>query len=134
MTCIHGFHLGVAVGSGWQSCVAYINLGCYYLIGLPLGVVLGWHFHFGVEVCYFFIRPKIIQIWQETSVAVITSYLSFNFSYVILWSFHINFGKIYTNLWYQFRCILRASSAYSLYDLQNKITALNSWICKVAHA
>ncbi|GFZ10246.1 MATE efflux family protein [Actinidia rufa] len=33
---------GVAVGSGWQSKVAYINLGCYYLVGLPLGIVLGW--------------------------------------------------------------------------------------------
>ncbi|XP_022950624.1 protein DETOXIFICATION 27-like isoform X1 [Cucurbita moschata] len=29
---------GVAVGSGWQSYVAYINLGCYYFIGLPVGM------------------------------------------------------------------------------------------------
>lgn len=41
---------GVAVGSGWQSKVAYVNLACYYLIGIPLGVVLGWVFHLGVEV------------------------------------------------------------------------------------
>ncbi|KAL6526409.1 Protein DETOXIFICATION 27 [Orobanche hederae] len=40
---------GVAVGSGWQSYVAYINLCCYYLIGLPLGVLMGWVFHQGVE-------------------------------------------------------------------------------------
>lgn len=39
---------GVAVGSGWQSYVAYINLGCYYLLGLPLGVVMGWVFNLGV--------------------------------------------------------------------------------------
>ncbi|PON31390.1 Multi antimicrobial extrusion protein [Trema orientale] len=39
---------GVAVGSGWQSCVAYINLSCYYLIGLPLGFLMGWKFHQGV--------------------------------------------------------------------------------------
>ncbi|XP_062154015.1 protein DETOXIFICATION 27-like [Alnus glutinosa] len=39
---------GVAVGSGWQSYVAYINLGCYYLIGLPLGFFMGWAFHLGV--------------------------------------------------------------------------------------
>ncbi|XP_010547604.1 PREDICTED: protein DETOXIFICATION 27-like [Tarenaya hassleriana] len=39
---------GVAVGSGWQSYVAYINLGCYYLIGVPLGIVMGWVFNFGV--------------------------------------------------------------------------------------
>ncbi|KAH0996101.1 hypothetical protein GBA52_019965 [Prunus armeniaca] len=39
---------GVAVGSGWQSYVAYINLGCYYLIGVPLGFLMGWVFHQGV--------------------------------------------------------------------------------------
>ncbi|XP_038718729.1 protein DETOXIFICATION 27-like [Tripterygium wilfordii] len=39
---------GVAVGSGWQSYVAYINLGCYYLIGVPLGFVMGWVFDQGV--------------------------------------------------------------------------------------
>lgn len=39
---------GVAVGSGWQSYVAYINLGCYYLIGVPLGIIMGWVFHCGV--------------------------------------------------------------------------------------
>ncbi|XP_019199429.1 PREDICTED: protein DETOXIFICATION 21-like [Ipomoea nil] len=33
---------GVAVGAGLQSTVAYVNLGCYYLIGIPVGVVLGY--------------------------------------------------------------------------------------------
>ncbi|XP_070025972.1 protein DETOXIFICATION 35-like [Nicotiana sylvestris] len=33
---------GVAIGGGWQALVAYINLGCYYLFGLPLGYVLGY--------------------------------------------------------------------------------------------
>ncbi|KAK6150363.1 hypothetical protein DH2020_015295 [Rehmannia glutinosa] len=32
---------GVAVGSGWQAYVAYINLACYYLLGLPLGALMG---------------------------------------------------------------------------------------------
>ncbi|GMN40065.1 hypothetical protein TIFTF001_009301 [Ficus carica] len=39
---------GVAVGSGWQVMVAYVNLGCYYIIGLPLGFLMGWFFHLGV--------------------------------------------------------------------------------------
>lgn len=45
--------IGVAIGSGWQAYVAYINLGCYYLIGLPLGILMGWVFHLGVMVCIF---------------------------------------------------------------------------------
>ncbi|KAL3504801.1 hypothetical protein ACH5RR_034642 [Cinchona calisaya] len=40
---------GVAVGSGWQARVAYINLGCYYIVGLPLGVLLGWALKWGVQ-------------------------------------------------------------------------------------
>ncbi|XP_042483304.1 protein DETOXIFICATION 20-like isoform X2 [Macadamia integrifolia] len=33
---------GVAIGSGWQSVVAYVNLGCYYVVGVPVGVLLGY--------------------------------------------------------------------------------------------
>ncbi|GAB4861712.1 Protein DETOXIFICATION 34 [Ancistrocladus abbreviatus] len=40
---------GVAVGGGWQAVVAYINLFCYYVVGLPLGFLLGYKTHLGVE-------------------------------------------------------------------------------------
>ncbi|KAL3514232.1 hypothetical protein ACH5RR_026949 [Cinchona calisaya] len=40
---------GVAIGSGWQSLVAYVNLGCYYIVGVPLGILMGWVFDFGIE-------------------------------------------------------------------------------------
>ncbi|KAF7140958.1 hypothetical protein RHSIM_Rhsim06G0162100 [Rhododendron simsii] len=35
---------GVAVGCGWQAFVAYVNVGCYYMIGVPLGVLFGFYF------------------------------------------------------------------------------------------
>ncbi|XP_014494333.1 protein DETOXIFICATION 40 [Vigna radiata var. radiata] len=35
---------GVAVGCGWQTFVAYVNVGCYYGIGIPLGAVMGFYF------------------------------------------------------------------------------------------
>ncbi|XP_017435825.1 protein DETOXIFICATION 40 [Vigna angularis] len=40
---------GVAVGCGWQTTVAYVNVGCYYLIGVPLGCILGFKFGLGVQ-------------------------------------------------------------------------------------
>ncbi|OAY25483.1 hypothetical protein MANES_17G098800v8 [Manihot esculenta] len=40
---------GVAVGAGWQFSVAFINVGCYYIIGLPIGAVLGYKFDLGVK-------------------------------------------------------------------------------------
>lgn len=43
---------GVAVGGGWQALVAYINLFCYYIMGLPLGFLLGYKLGYRVEVKY----------------------------------------------------------------------------------
>ncbi|KAL9322572.1 hypothetical protein ACSQ67_010625 [Phaseolus vulgaris] len=40
---------GVAVGCGWQAFVAYVNVGCYYGVGLPLGSLLGFYFDFGAK-------------------------------------------------------------------------------------
>lgn len=44
---------GVAIGAGWQSVVAYVNLGCYYIIGIPVGVVLGNVFKLQVKVSFY---------------------------------------------------------------------------------
>ncbi|KAG8385734.1 hypothetical protein BUALT_Bualt03G0076000 [Buddleja alternifolia] len=40
---------GVAVGCGWQAFVAYVNIGCYYVVGIPIGCVLGFKFNLGVK-------------------------------------------------------------------------------------
>ncbi|KAM6549044.1 hypothetical protein CsatB_020720 [Cannabis sativa] len=40
---------GVAVGCGWQTLVAYINVGSYYVVGIPLGVLLGFYFNLGAK-------------------------------------------------------------------------------------
>ncbi|MBA0567076.1 hypothetical protein Golob_011836 [Gossypium lobatum] len=36
---------GVAKGCGWQYIGAYVNLGAFYLIGLPVGIILGFVGH-----------------------------------------------------------------------------------------
>ncbi|KAG8478777.1 hypothetical protein CXB51_028599 [Gossypium anomalum] len=33
---------GIATGAGLQSIVAYVNLGCYYIIGIPMGILVGY--------------------------------------------------------------------------------------------
>lgn len=50
---------GVAVGGGWQALVAYINLACYYIFGLPLGYLLGYVADLGVVVINFEL------LWRE---------------------------------------------------------------------
>ncbi|XP_021743209.1 protein DETOXIFICATION 29-like [Chenopodium quinoa] len=44
---------GVAIGAGWQAFVAYINVGCYYILGIPLGLSLGYALDFGVKGIWF---------------------------------------------------------------------------------
>ncbi|GKV38256.1 hypothetical protein SLEP1_g46185 [Rubroshorea leprosula] len=40
---------GVAVGCGWQTFVAFVNVGCYYVVGIPLGCLLGFRFDLGTK-------------------------------------------------------------------------------------
>ncbi|XP_075093701.1 protein DETOXIFICATION 16-like [Nicotiana tabacum] len=38
---------GTARGCGWQKIGAIVNLGAYYLFGIPAGVILAFVYHFG---------------------------------------------------------------------------------------
>uniref|UniRef100_A0A7N2LRW5 Uncharacterized protein n=1 Tax=Quercus lobata TaxID=97700 RepID=A0A7N2LRW5_QUELO len=58
-----GAILGVAVGCGWQAFVAYVNVGCYYVVGIPLGCVLGFKFDLGAKVE---IAKKRLEKWDDT--------------------------------------------------------------------
>ncbi|CAA7029815.1 unnamed protein product [Microthlaspi erraticum] len=40
---------GVAVGCGWQAFVAYVNIGCYYVVGIPIGFLLGFTYDMGAK-------------------------------------------------------------------------------------
>ncbi|KAF2301670.1 hypothetical protein GH714_028595 [Hevea brasiliensis] len=40
---------GVAIGAGWQAIVAYLNIACYYVFGIPLGLILGYKLDMGVR-------------------------------------------------------------------------------------
>ncbi|XP_030499634.2 protein DETOXIFICATION 29 [Cannabis sativa] len=39
---------GVAIGAGWQAAVAYVNIVCYYVFGVPLGLLMGYKLDMGV--------------------------------------------------------------------------------------
>ncbi|XP_042414145.1 protein DETOXIFICATION 10-like [Zingiber officinale] len=42
---IQGILSGVARGSGWQHLGAYVNLGAFYLVGIPVAILLGFALH-----------------------------------------------------------------------------------------
>ncbi|CAN4116824.1 unnamed protein product [Withania somnifera] len=43
--CIQAVLSGVARGSGWQHLGAYVNLGSFYLVGIPVAIIFGFLFH-----------------------------------------------------------------------------------------
>ncbi|CAI0407188.1 unnamed protein product [Linum tenue] len=51
---------GVAVGCGWQAFVAYVNVGSYYVVGVPIGILFGFTFNLGAKVrSHFSVIPPI---------------------------------------------------------------------------
>ena len=44
------WYIGTARGCGWQKIGAYVNLGAYYLVGLPSAIILTFVFGFGGKV------------------------------------------------------------------------------------
>ncbi|KAI8567403.1 hypothetical protein RHMOL_Rhmol02G0119200 [Rhododendron molle] len=62
---------GVAVGCGWQAFVAYVNVGCYYFVGLPIGCVLGFKFDLGAKGIW---SGMIGGTIMQTSILIWTTY------------------------------------------------------------
>lgn len=54
----YSWNVGVARGCGWQKIGAFVNLGTYYIVGIPTAVVLAFALHFGGKVV--FLIPLLI--------------------------------------------------------------------------
>ncbi|XP_027359285.1 protein DETOXIFICATION 21-like [Abrus precatorius] len=62
---------GVAIGAGWQSIVAYVNLACYYVVGVPVGVVIS--IFLGLQVKGVWIGMQF-GIFAQTIILVIITF------------------------------------------------------------
>ncbi|XP_051151964.1 protein DETOXIFICATION 21-like [Andrographis paniculata] len=62
---------GVAIGSGWQSVVAWVNVASYYIVGVPIGIVLGYVYNLLVEGVWI---GMLIGIVVQTVVLVVITY------------------------------------------------------------
>lgn len=67
---------GVAIGCGWQAVVAYVNLATYYIIGLPIGCVLGFKTIFGVAGIW--CGMIIGVLLQTTTLIILTARTNWN--------------------------------------------------------
>jgi Na+-driven multidrug efflux pump len=51
--CTYIFPPGVARGCGWQKIGACVNLGAYYLVGVPVGYCFAFVYHMGGMVIHY---------------------------------------------------------------------------------
>lgn len=61
------------MGCGWQAFVAYVNVGCYYVVGIPLGCILGFKFNLGVKVTI--VINIIVTYFFTTNSSTILTYM-----------------------------------------------------------
>lgn len=67
---LHGVLAGIARGCGWQDMGAFVNLGAYYFVGIPVSAVLG--FWFKLEGKGLWIGILVGSFLQTIMLAVIT--------------------------------------------------------------
>ncbi|XP_019096093.1 PREDICTED: protein DETOXIFICATION 16 [Camelina sativa] len=66
---------GVARGCGWQKIGAFINLGSYYLVGVPSGLLLAFHFHVGGRGLWLgIICALVVQVFGLALVTIFTNW------------------------------------------------------------
>lgn len=46
--------LGIARGCGWQKIGAFVNLGSYYIVGIPSALLFAFVLHVGGKVSHYF--------------------------------------------------------------------------------
>lgn len=81
---------GVAIGAGWQSTVVYVNLGSYYLIGIPFGAILGYVIKLQVQGVWIgMLTGTLIQ----TIILVIITYKTD-------WDKQVSIAKTRVNKWF----------------------------------
>ncbi|KAK1404565.1 Protein DETOXIFICATION [Heracleum sosnowskyi] len=80
---------GVAVGAGWQSTVAYVTITCYYLVGIPVGVVLGY-----------FIELEVKGVWVGMLVGTLAqTVVLMILTYKTDWEKQVSAAKLRVNKW-----------------------------------
>ena len=70
----------MAIGAGWQAVVAYVNIACYYVFGIPLGLILGYKVKLGVKVSTSFsFRLPIHDFLTPISTTIVIRRISYFF-------------------------------------------------------
>lgn len=74
--------VGVARGTGWQRLGAYVNLGSYYLVGVPMALLLGFRLHLKAKGLWIGLVAGALV--QSILLAIITSFTNWKKEVIFL--------------------------------------------------
>ncbi|XP_021895409.1 LOW QUALITY PROTEIN: protein DETOXIFICATION 24-like [Carica papaya] len=81
---------GVAIGAGRQSMVAYVNIFCFYFVGIPMGLLLGW-----------VVGLEIRGLWMGMQLGVILQSLVLGYiTWTTDWNEQVNRASERLNKWF----------------------------------
>ena len=87
--------LGVARGTGWQHIGAYVNLGAYYLVGIPVAALLCFGLHFrGKGLWIGILTGSSLQLLL---LALVTSFTNWQKQVSIINTLYVHSHSFYVN-------------------------------------
>ncbi|KAL3570336.1 hypothetical protein D5086_027585 [Populus alba] len=129
---------GVAVGAGVQSMVAFVNLGSYYIIGLPAGILLGYVVHLEVQCKRLYsptssgglIGMSSLEIRYNSTIILAAGYMKNATTAVSVFSLCHNidpFMRIHAYRWLSWRCMVHLTlHCFALLDVEDDSLSLSS--------
>lgn len=97
-------YLGIARGCGWQKIGAFVNLGAYYVVGIPSAILFAFVLHIGGKV-----NILMLIFHSEAYVRI------FPFFFQIYGFWNCNAGSLVGNHVWSFRTSLVASNHYPVH-------------------
>lgn len=83
-------HAGVARGSGWQHIGAYVNLGSYYVVGIPVALLLGFVLHLQGEGLWTgLVAGTTVQALSLSLITALTNWEKLVFYSILIYSLYI---------------------------------------------
>lgn len=96
--------VGIARGGGFQQIGAYVNLGAYYLVGIPIGLFLGFHLQLNAKGLW--MGTLSGSVLQAIILAIVTALTDWQ-KEVSLFSF-LTCINLYSSIFILFACGMHA--------------------------
>jgi len=96
---------GVARGGGFQEMGAYVNLGAYYIVGIPIGLLLGFHLKLNAKGLW--MGTLSGSVLNVIILSIVTALTDWQKEVCFLIQIHKTFSKLCTFFLFNHICFLQ---------------------------